>query len=433
MQKESGIDKKFKIIILTSPSPFRAAGTVAADLQSHLKENGHKVQIIVNDKIDRKCSDITSIYTELGFFLTRITIKIRQLFKHSIKTDHDYYMYGVNLTSSPKKVSKTVRSFLFKPDIIIYLFPQNFLSLVDLKVLYDKINVPILWFMMDMAPLTGGCHYSWDCQGYIKECGNCPGILSDTSKDLTYRNWHKKSEIIEKIDIVPIAASQWQFRQLRKSSLFRNKRQYKVLLPINDTIFRPSDKTQARKGLDLPLNKKIIFSGAVDTREKRKGFKELKEALKTFISQVDNNERSNIHLAIAGKHNPDLELEIECTTTFLGYLSYQQLALAFNASDVFVCPSIEDSGPMMVNQAIMCGVPVVAFEMGVAIDLVHTGKTGYRARLGDSKDMAKGIRFILELNEEEYNKMNDNVLNMAYLRCNPKQQVKKLERIFLFN
>ena len=54
--------------------------------------------------------------------------------------------------------------------------------------------------------------------------------------------------------------------------------------------------------------------------------------------------------------------------------------------------SIEDSGPMMINESIMCGTPVVCFDMGVARDLVHTGRTGYRAALRDSSDLAFGIR-----------------------------------------
>ena len=53
----------------------------------------------------------------------------------------------------------------------------------------------------------------------------------------------------------------------------------------------------------------------------------------------------------------------------------------------------------------MSGTPVVAFEMGVALDIVKTGETGYLAQWNDAADMAKGINNILDLNKEDYNIM----------------------------
>ena len=88
---------------------------------------------------------------------------------------------------------------------------------------------------------------------------------------------------------------------------------------------------------------------------------------------------------------------------YLGYLDNNYaIASAYQAADVFICPSIEDSGPMMINQSIMCGTPVVSFEMGVSVDLVITGETGYRAKIKDSGDMAQGISEILKLNSDNY-------------------------------
>ena len=59
-------------------------------------------------------------------------------------------------------------------------------------------------------------------------------------------------------------------------------------------------------------------------------------------------------------------------------------------SDVFLSPSIQDAGPMMLNQALMCGTPAVAFNIGVAYDIIND-KTGYLAKYRDSEDFCKGI------------------------------------------
>jgi glycosyltransferase involved in cell wall biosynthesis len=105
------------------------------------------------------------------------------------------------------------------------------------------------------------------------------------------------------------------------------------------------------------------------------------------------------------------------------------IASAYQAADVYVCPSIEDSGPMMINQSIMCGTPVVSFEMGVALDLVVTGKTGYRAKLKDTGDMAKGILDILTLDEDNYKIMSVNCRELALKLCSPDVQSEKIENI----
>ena len=136
-------------------------------------------------------------------------------------------------------------------------------------------------------------------------------------------------------------------------------------------------------------------------------------------------------MVIAGRDANDAMLDVAFPYKSIGFLNDDRLlALAYQSADVFVCPSVEDAGPMMINEAIMCGTPVVAFDMGVAPDLVHTGRTGYRAKLKDSEDLAKGIAGILDLNEDEYDEMSRNCRQLGLELCSPKVQVEGFERLF---
>jgi glycosyltransferase involved in cell wall biosynthesis len=85
---------------------------------------------------------------------------------------------------------------------------------------------------------------------------------------------------------------------------------------------------------------------------------------------------------------------------------------------------------MMINESIMCGTPVVAFEMGVAPDLVHTGQTGYRAKLKDNEDLAKGIAQILGLSKDAYDAMSNNCRELGLRSCHPDVQEKGFEQLF---
>lgn len=50
---------------------------------------------------------------------------------------------------------------------------------------------------------------------------------------------------------------------------------------------------------------------------------------------------------------------------------------AFKKADVFVLPSMDDCLPLTIAEAMMCGVPVVASDVGAIPDLVEDGVTGF--------------------------------------------------------
>ena len=140
--------------------------------------------------------------------------------------------------------------------------------------------------------------------------------------------------------------------------------------------------------------------------------------------------RDKVLLVTAGWFADSPELDIGFDHRHLGTLVGDvSLACAYQAADVFVHASIEDSGPMMINESLLCGTPVVSFEMGVAVDLVHTDRTGYLARLKDEQDMATGLLRILELNNEALLAMREHCRDYGLQMCHPDVQVRAFERI----
>lgn len=410
---ESGTSKKENVLILSASHPFKKSGIVATDLMNCLIDVGYNVQIITNKKIDKKYENVSSITSPVKHEYKRIKNKLIRLTQRKKVSDTNYYMYSLDASKSSVNAKKIVKKTTIKPDVFIVLFPNNFLNADDLYYLNKKTDALVFWYMMDMAPLTGGCHYAWNCIGYTKECGCCPGIDSKDKNDQTHLNMLNKINLIEKSNIIPIACNEWQFRQLKASSVFKSKRHYKVHLPINNNIFKPSNKLAARTHFKLPSEKKLIFFGAVSITESRKGYKELIESLEILKHQLEESEINNIQLIIAGNDNERLTKDLPFNHSFLGYLDYNDLATAFQAADVFVCPSIEDSGPMMINQSIMCGTPVVAFEMGAAIDFVQNGKTGFRAKLGDCNELAVGLKDTILMNITTKENMDLNCVEMS--------------------
>jgi glycosyltransferase involved in cell wall biosynthesis len=105
------------------------------------------------------------------------------------------------------------------------------------------------------------------------------------------------------------------------------------------------------------------------------------------------------------------------------------MVLAFNAATLFVCPTLEDSGPGILGQAMLCGTPTVAFATGAAVDMIKTGHTGYLARPGDSVDLAEGIKYIFNTSPEEYATMKENCRETGMKTCSFDAVGNKLEKL----
>jgi glycosyltransferase involved in cell wall biosynthesis len=102
-------------------------------------------------------------------------------------------------------------------------------------------------------------------------------------------------------------------------------------------------------------------------------------------------------------------------THFPGYINDdRKLSLHYQASELFVSSSLQDAGPMMVNESIMCGTPVVAFNLGVSEDLVINGITGYILPLGNTNEMASKMEILIR--KERNPAFNDNIAKIGWER-----------------
>ena len=76
---------------------------------------------------------------------------------------------------------------------------------------------------------------------------------------------------------------------------------------------------------------------------------------------------------------------------------------------------MNDAGPMMVNQSLCCGTPVVGFEMGACLQAVKDHGTGYCAQLNDVVDLASGIRWVYGLSQSERRELSAHCREFAVL------------------
>jgi len=144
----------------------------------------------------------------------------------------------------------------------------------------------------------------------------------------------------------------------------------------------------------------VVLVGSQDFKDERKGIKFLMELFEILDSKLTEAQRKELIFLIAGKK---INIALPIRNLYLGELSIEKLVQAYGIADVFLCPSVEDNGPMMINEALMCGTPVVSFKVGIGEDLVSE-KTGYLSKNFDSEDLTHGL--IKVLFESDLQKMS---------------------------
>jgi glycosyltransferase involved in cell wall biosynthesis len=412
-------------ILHLSTNDIGGAGKAAYRLHQNLLALGLNSEMMVMTRKTRN-SDVISFCGEWSFSKIRSNVG-KYLLK--LRTDPKYYFQNHSI-SSFKKNTDLYSKLPFKPDIIVAHWISNFVTIENLYQLSLCTGAPVVWYLMDMAPLTGGCHYAWDCKGYMNQCGKCPALYSDQQYDLSHKNWQKKRDFAQKMHLIIVSATGWLTKQAKKATVFNGKRIEQIMLGVDAEIFKPVPRDVARKKLKLPLEQKIVFFGA-QSQEKRKGMSYLVEALRSLNKQLSTDKERILFVTAGNISDIESFLINNFQHKHLGFLDGDKmLATVYQASDVFVCPSIEDSGPMMINESIMCGTPVVSFEMGVALDLVHTGKTGYRAELQNTVDLAKGIKYVLDLRSNEASNMSKQCRSIGTQLCHHQAQAEAFKKLF---
>ncbi len=285
-----------------------------------------------------------------------------------------------------------------RPDVVCLHWVTSFLNVRDIARLHAHIGAPLLWWLADEEPITGGCHCTFGCERFKQGCGCCPQLHPSHAHDRSRTVWERKRRWLTPLPILFWGGGARLLQKVRDSGLFGGHRVRQVFPGFDETVFRPIDRRVARDLLHLPQERKIVFFGATMLDDPRKGMEPLLKALAQLRTLLPGAGLGGdeVFLAYAGLQGAELASRLPFAGRYLGLLRDSlTLALAYQAADTFVCPSIGDEGPMMIPEALLCGTPVVAFPTGYALDLVRTGETGYLCGREDAGELARGLLSVL--------------------------------------
>jgi glycosyltransferase involved in cell wall biosynthesis len=257
-----------------------------------------------------------------------------------------------------------------------------------------KLTPPLVWTLHDMWAFTGGCHYSDGCGRYQQSCGKCPVLNSNSNLDISRWIWQRKHRNWQNLNLTIVTPSHWLARAAAASSLFKDLRIEVIPNGIDIELYKPIDKSIARSILGLPQDRCLILFGALgNVNNQVKGFDLLLQAIEILAHRPIS---SHIDIVIIGSAPPHSSPITQFKTHYLGKLHDDiSLALTYAAVDVLICPSREENLPNTILEALACGTPSVAFNIGGIPDLIEPEVTGYLASPFDVGELARGIEWVL--------------------------------------
>ena len=359
-------------------------------LHKALREKGVESKIFTNSKITFGDKDIISVgASKFGYVKSmikaQIDVNIASIYKNREKRLFSTGFLGYDFTKLKE----------YKKADIIHLHRINS-GLVNIKDL-SKINKPVVWTIRDMWPMTGGCHYS-ECDKYESKCGSCPQLKSNFEYDLSRIVFNRKEKFYPKTMKI-VGISNWISEVAKKSFLFRDYDIRTIFNNVDTDEFAPIDKKVAKEILGIKSNKKVVLVGAQSLNDFYKGFDKFLEAIKFLKGKYLFLFFGNLDESVL----PDIEYK-----SFGFLLDVLSLRILYSASDVFVAPSILEAFGKTLVEAMNSKTPVVCFDATGPRDIVEHKISGYKAKPFSPKDLANGIEWVLNLGENEYNKICEN-------------------------
>jgi glycosyltransferase involved in cell wall biosynthesis len=280
-----------------------------------------------------------------------------------------------------------VSAFTFLPTRI--LLRTNF---IPGKFLEKIVEYDILHFHNDVDITFPLFSYALN-KTKIFHC-HCLSITFDSYK----RNPFLK-HIFRKIANVYVAPSLYVFKRITELGI--PQRRIRVIPNCIDVeVFHPNES--------LKMDNLLLYVGRLDSK---KGLLTLLEALnylktrawlvvigppsrpwffKKILSLIEKINRKNIHLV-----------------TYLGARSPEELVKWYQRATVFVCPSLSESFGIVNLEALSCGTPVVATDVGGTSEVVKHGENGILVPPNNAIRLAEGIQYLLD-NENVRRKFGEN-------------------------
>ena len=165
---------------------------------------------------------------------------------------------------------------------------------------------------------------------------------------------------------------------------------------VDTNRFKPTNNQKIREIYNI--NNKdilILFVGYLDT------FKGIFELINAFYKIQHDNK--NVKLMIVGTGPKEHEIKdkvikmnLKNSITFTGNLKPEEIPDYYPAADIFALPSHTEGLPLVVLEAMSCGLPIIASNVGGIPEVVNEGKNGFLISPKNEEILTEKLRILIK-------------------------------------
>ena len=164
---------------------------------------------------------------------------------------------------------------------------------------------------------------------------------------------------------------------------------------IDLSKFNPCSRDEARRSLGIPINQRVLITVARLSEEK---------ALDRMINAFSRLRRLDLALYIVGDGPLQGALQkqidqaaLDNRVFLVGGVEHSRLNDWFCAADLFCLSSLHEGCPVVVHEALACGIPVVSTRVGAVPEVVGSNKHGLLCRPNDVDQLSAHISTALAM------------------------------------
>lgn len=381
---------EFNVLHLSTFDNVGGAARATLRLHEALKKNSYLSGILslfksTNDK---------NVYTIFNTRFKRYILKFFQKLSHTLygfkelEADKPYSINKFGLLLHSNKLVQNCKI------LHLHWINYHYISLRELEKIVS-LKKPMVWTMHDMWAFTGGCHNPIDCRKYQNECGTCPILESSRSNDISNAILKRKIDIFKNANITIIAPSYWMKKQVKNSTIFKDKRVEVIPNAINYDFFKKTLFENIK--LYFPFIEKrtnYICFGA----HSKASYKGLDFLIDALILYAKENDTKDLELVIFGDTNQEV-LE-KLPKSFVHHnvgkiVDDNKLRALYGFVDIFVSPSLQESFGQVLTESMACETACIAFNNSGSLDIIDHKVNGYLADYKDSNSIKNGLVYLL--------------------------------------
>ena len=365
-----------RVAIINSVYGQGSTGKIVREIENTLIANGHECKCYYGRKSGNENGG--------EFFGSKFSVLSHALFSRF------FGKQGLRSSRATKKLVKELKAY--KPDVVnlhnIHGYYLNY------KILFNYLideNIPVVWTLHDLWPITGHCAYfDGDNCNIVNDCKNCSKIKEYPSAmfDNTAKNFKIKKQLFSSVkNLTLVCPSVWVKNQMENS--FLRSANFKVINNgINLDLFK-NKESDFRKKYNLQ-DKKILLGVSLQWTH-RKGiaeFNKLAEELPCDYKIVlvgEGSETVNPKILAIGKTQ-----------------NLDELCQIYLDSDILVNPTVMDNFPTVNIEALACGLPVITYNTGGSAEIIDS-TCGIAVNRGDYNALKQAI---LEFDCEKFTREN---------------------------